>query len=87
MAAGKNGWPASSLAPEPPVQEDEQAALIDALQDWKTLHYQELIGASTFEILTDARPAAAVAGYAIDLRTLPATALTKREGPLPAVAN
>ncbi len=41
---GKNGWPSSSLAPEPPQTEDEQVALIDALQDWKTLHYQELIG-------------------------------------------
>lgn len=43
-AAGKNGWPTSSLAPEAPQTEDERAALIDALQDWKTLHYQELIG-------------------------------------------
>ncbi len=28
-----------------PSTEDEQAALIDVLQDWKSAHYQELVGA------------------------------------------
>ena len=28
-----------------PSTEDEQGALIDVLQDWKSAHYQELVGA------------------------------------------
>lgn len=44
MSAGKNGWPTSKIAPDAPKTEDEQAALIDTIEDWKTQRYQELIG-------------------------------------------
>jgi len=27
-----------------PSKEDDQSALIDVLQDWKSAHYQELVG-------------------------------------------
>ena len=43
--AGEHGWPSSTEFSDPPHSEDEQAALIDALQDWKSLKYQEIIGA------------------------------------------
>ena len=41
--AGKNGWPISNFAEGSPQTEEEQGALIDALQEWKTTHYKELI--------------------------------------------
>lgn len=41
---GKKGWPSSALQPAAPETDSEQEALIDTLQDWKTTHYQELIG-------------------------------------------
>jgi len=41
---GKFGWPSSTLQPSAPQGDDEQAKLIDTLQDWKTQHYQDLIG-------------------------------------------
>ncbi|KAL3135727.1 hypothetical protein ABBQ38_006195 [Trebouxia sp. C0009 RCD-2024] len=41
---GENGWPTSTEFQVPPQSEDEQAALIDALQDWKSLKYQDIIG-------------------------------------------
>ena len=44
MHAVNFGWPTSSLLDEMPQTEDEQSALIDALQDWKSLAYQDLIG-------------------------------------------
>jgi HAD superfamily hydrolase (TIGR01509 family) len=40
---GKNGWPSSELFSNPPENEDEQATLINNLQDWKTTKYKELI--------------------------------------------
>lgn len=39
-----HGWPSSSLLGSPPSSEEEQAALIDALQDWKTDKYKDIIG-------------------------------------------
>jgi hypothetical protein len=47
VSAGINGWPTSNIAPKAPKTEDEQAALIDALQDWKSAHFQQLIGEQT----------------------------------------
>ncbi|KAK9820964.1 hypothetical protein WJX81_000960 [Elliptochloris bilobata] len=44
---GQHGWPMSKVLPAAPKTEEEQAALIDALQDWKTLHYQELIASGS----------------------------------------
>ncbi|KAK9812782.1 hypothetical protein WJX72_003643 [[Myrmecia] bisecta] len=40
---GKNGWPSSTVLPAAPDTAEEQAALIDTLQDWKTAKYQDLI--------------------------------------------
>eukprot|EP00892_Ulva_mutabilis_P010538 jgi/Ulvmu1/7857/UM004_0088.1 len=40
----RNGWPTSSILPDVPGAEDEQAVLIDTLQDWKSEEYQRLIG-------------------------------------------
>ena len=42
---GQEGWPSSTMVKGVPSTEDEQAALIDVLQDWKSAHYQELVGA------------------------------------------
>ncbi len=44
--AGRNGWPTSSVLPAAPESEADQATLVDTLQDWKTTHYQELLGAA-----------------------------------------
>lgn len=41
---GRHGWPTSSLAAEAPGDEAGQGALIDALQDWKSAKYRDLIG-------------------------------------------
>lgn len=41
-----NGWPTSTvLGGRAPADEAEQAQLIDALQDWKTEKYKDIIGA------------------------------------------
>ena len=42
---GQEGWPSSTVVKGVPSKEDDQAALIDVLQDWKSAHYQELVGA------------------------------------------
>ncbi|KAG6555682.1 hypothetical protein Mapa_002919 [Marchantia paleacea] len=39
----RNGWPTSSLFETAPESEAEQSTLIDALQDWKTEKYKDLI--------------------------------------------
>ena len=42
---GLNGWPTSSvLGGRAPADEAEQTQLIDALQDWKTEKYKDIIG-------------------------------------------
>lgn len=42
---GLNGWPTSSvLGGRAPGNEAEQTQLIDALQDWKTEKYKDIIG-------------------------------------------
>jgi hypothetical protein len=39
------GWPSSSiLSGRKPSSEQEEALLIDTLQDWKTDKYQQMIG-------------------------------------------
>lgn len=40
----KHGWPTSTILPEAPQGEDEQAKLIDTLQDWKSEKYRDFIG-------------------------------------------
>lgn len=44
MPAGENGWPSSNFLPHVPSEEGEQTSLIDALQDWKSDKYRDLIG-------------------------------------------
>ena len=44
LVAGKHGWPSSSILDHVPESEDDQSTLIDTLQDWKSLKYQEIIG-------------------------------------------
>lgn len=39
-----DGWPTSTLSPTPPTTHESQAGLIDAVQDWKTSKYQQMIG-------------------------------------------
>ncbi len=42
---GREGWPTSSvLDGREPAGEDEQAQLVDALQDYKTEKYMEMLG-------------------------------------------
>lgn len=42
---GINGWPTSSVhGGRAPASEEEQALLIDTLQDWKTEKYKDIIG-------------------------------------------
>ena len=41
----ENGWPTSNLVGRVPESEEEKAQLIDALQDWKTEKYKDIIGA------------------------------------------
>jgi len=41
---GQEGWPSSTVVRGVPSKEDDQSALIDVLQDWKSAHYQELVG-------------------------------------------
>ncbi len=42
--AGRHGWPTSKVLPGVPANEEEQGKLVDTLQEWKSSHYQELIG-------------------------------------------
>jgi hypothetical protein len=46
---GINGWPSSTMGPVP-TSEEEQSALIDALQDRKTAIYKELIASGTVPV-------------------------------------
>ncbi|PNH09094.1 Protein CbbY [Tetrabaena socialis] len=47
---GRHGWPSSSvLGGRAPADEAEQAALVDALQDWKSDKYQKMIGSGEVE--------------------------------------
>ncbi|EFJ44392.1 hypothetical protein VOLCADRAFT_109931 [Volvox carteri f. nagariensis] len=46
----RNGWPTSSvLDGRVPASEEEQARLVDTLQDWKTEKYQQMIGSGEVE--------------------------------------
>ncbi|GLI63176.1 hypothetical protein VaNZ11_005945 [Volvox africanus] len=46
----RNGWPTSSvLDGRVPANDEEQAQLIDTLQDWKTDKYQQMIGSGEVE--------------------------------------
>ena len=42
--AGEFGWPSSKVLPGVPELDDEKTTLVDVLQEWKTNHYQDLIG-------------------------------------------
>ena len=42
-AAGEFGWPTSSILKKVPETDEEKTQLIDTLQDWKTLKYQEIV--------------------------------------------
>ena len=50
MPAGEYGWPSSNFLPHVPSEEGEQTKLIDALQDWKSDKYRELIGEPLFHV-------------------------------------
>ncbi|CAI8618926.1 unnamed protein product [Vicia faba] len=39
----EHGWPSSTLFQTPPANDEEQAKLIDTLQDWKTERYKDII--------------------------------------------
>ncbi|KAG0620151.1 hypothetical protein M758_4G193300 [Ceratodon purpureus] len=41
---GEHGWPTSTILPNAPTNEEEQATLIDTIQDWKTEKYKNFIG-------------------------------------------
>ena len=58
-AAGEFGWPTSSILNRVPETDEEKTQLIDTLQDWKTLKYQEIVCELTFP------PSAAYPGAAI----------------------
>ena len=42
-AEGEFGWPTSSILNRVPETDEEKMQLIDTLQDWKTLKYQEIV--------------------------------------------
>lgn len=44
LLAGEYGWPTSNILDHTPEIEQDQATLIDTLQDWKSKKYQEIIG-------------------------------------------
>lgn len=46
-SAGENGWPTSSVLGEVPRTDEDKEKLVDALQDWKTNKYQEMISKCT----------------------------------------
>ena len=43
LPAGEFGWPTSTILQKIPESDEEKTQLIDMLQDWKTLKYQELV--------------------------------------------
>ncbi|GAY38707.1 hypothetical protein CUMW_038730 [Citrus unshiu] len=45
----EHGWPSSTILDNPPVTDDDQAKLIDLIQDWKTERYQQIIKSGTVE--------------------------------------
>ncbi|KDO60732.1 hypothetical protein CISIN_1g019226mg [Citrus sinensis] len=45
----EHGWPSSTIFDNPPVTDDDQAKLIDLIQDWKTERYQQIIKSGTVE--------------------------------------
>ncbi|XP_043713604.1 haloacid dehalogenase-like hydrolase domain-containing protein At4g39970 isoform X2 [Telopea speciosissima] len=45
----ENGWPSSSIFETPPENDADRAKLIDAIQDWKTERYKEIIKSGTVE--------------------------------------
>jgi HAD superfamily hydrolase (TIGR01509 family) len=46
---GKFGWPTSTVLPEVPTSEADQATLIDTLQDWKSAKYRDIIASGEVE--------------------------------------
>ncbi|KAL0020832.1 hypothetical protein WJX79_006308 [Trebouxia sp. C0005] len=48
---GEHGWPSSTMFSEAPKSEEQQTALIDALQEWKSKRFQEIVGSDA-----EARP-------------------------------
>ncbi|KAL0051749.1 hypothetical protein WJX82_001416 [Trebouxia sp. C0006] len=48
---GEQGWPSSTMFSEAPRREEQQNALIDALQEWKSKKFQEIVGSDA-----EARP-------------------------------
>ena len=48
LIAGEFGWPTSSILNRVPQTDEEKTQLIDTLQDWKTLKYQEIVCERTF---------------------------------------
>ncbi|CAA7400973.1 unnamed protein product [Spirodela intermedia] len=44
---GEKGWPSSTIFQTPPASDSDRATLIDALQDWKTERYKEIIRSGT----------------------------------------
>lgn len=59
---GEHGWPSSNFLPHVPSEEGEQTSLIDALQDWKSDKYRDLIASDSvharpgvMELLDEAR--------------------------------
>ncbi|DBB17786.1 TPA: hypothetical protein ACH3X3_002818 [Trebouxia sp. C0006] len=40
---GEQGWPSSTMFSEAPRREEQQNALIDALQEWKSKKFQEIV--------------------------------------------
>ncbi|KAH8950632.1 hypothetical protein BDL97_10G095400 [Sphagnum fallax] len=45
----KNGWPTSTISSKPPVGEQDQAIVIDTIQDWKTDKYKDIIRSGAVE--------------------------------------
>ncbi|RDX91667.1 Haloacid dehalogenase-like hydrolase domain-containing protein [Mucuna pruriens] len=43
----EHGWPSSTLFETPPTNDEDQAKLIDSLQDWKTERYKDIIKSGT----------------------------------------
>ncbi|KAF3439263.1 hypothetical protein FNV43_RR17539 [Rhamnella rubrinervis] len=43
----EHGWPSSTVFESPPENDEDQAKLIDTLQDWKTERYKEIIKSGT----------------------------------------
>ncbi|CAM6026841.1 unnamed protein product [Sphagnum balticum] len=45
----KNGWPTSTISSKSPVGEQDQATVIDTIQDWKTDKYKDIIRSGAVE--------------------------------------